>query len=510
MAGQKENKIVRTAGVLCHISSLPSAFGIGDFGPEAIRFAKFLKSSNQSWWQILPLTPIDVNQAFSPYSSVSAMAGNTALISPELLVADGLLQGRELNKFRTSPDKPVNYKELIDHKNQLLGIAYQRFIDKKEFAGLNRFRQKEKFWLRDFALFMAIRQEQNGKAWFEWPEELKKRDPSALKDFANAHKDEIRRFEWEQYIFSLQWEQLRKACREMNLRFIGDLPFYVSYDSADVWSNQEIFNLDKNGKMLTVAGVPPDYFNAEGQLWGMPIFNWERLKERGYDWWINRIKKNIELYDLLRLDHFRAFADFWEVNAKAATARRGKWKPGPGTDFFDAIQKSFPEMPFIAEDLGKIGRNVYDLRDAYQMPGMVVLQFAFGNDIGNSVHINHHHRENTIAYTGTHDNNTTLGWFRNDLDQNGKANLNKYLGKTVRASEVHDDLIRLAYSSVAKTVIIPVQDLLGLDKKARMNTPATIAGNWTWRLTKNQIRKELAARLKDLTEFYGRNPKPGR
>jgi 4-alpha-glucanotransferase len=318
------------------------------------------------------------------------------------------------------------------------------------------------------------------------------------------HTGDLEKVKWLQFLFKKQWQALRDYCHGLGIQFFGDLPFYVSYDSVDVWANRELFSLDPAGEMQGVAGVPPDYFNEDGQLWGMPVFNWEVLKEQNYRWWVQRIRKNMELYDLLRLDHFRAFADFWEVPAGEETARRGEWKLGPGADFFTMLQKELGQLPFVAEDLGDINDAVYSLRDDFGLPGMKVLQFAFGGDMPRSTYIPHHYIPNAIAYTGTHDNNTSRGWFRQDISREERQHLEQYVGRVVLDKEVHEVLGRLAYASVAKTAILPLQDVLGLDESARMNMPASTNGNWGWRLQPGQLTDKHEAKLREWCRVYHR------
>ncbi|EMR01082.1 4-alpha-glucanotransferase [Cesiribacter andamanensis AMV16] len=497
----------RDAGILLHITSLPSPFGVGDFGPEARRFADFLARSGQRYWQLLPLNPTEGGTGHSPYSSYSSMAGNTLLISPELLAEEGLLEREALSAYHLPTDAEARYDQAEINKEELFNRAYDTFKN-GNFAKLEQqflqFCEREAHWLNDFALYRVLKETEGGKAWHQWPAPYRQRQPKALKAFAGEHGPRLEKIKWLQFLFSRQWQQLRAYCHDRGIQFLGDLPFYVSHDSVDVWAHPEIFSLDKGGNMQGVAGVPPDYFNEDGQLWGMPVFNWEVLKEQNYRWWIERLRKNMELYDLLRLDHFRAFADFWEVPAGEKTARRGEWKPGPGADFFTHVQKEFGALPFVAEDLGDINDAVYQLRDGFGLPGMKVLQFAFGDDMPRSIYIPHHYIPNAIAYTGTHDNNTSRGWFRQDISRQERQNLERYVGHVVLEKEVHTELSRLAYASVAKTAILPLQDVLGLDESARMNLPASTSGNWGWRLQPGLLTDKHEARLREWCRVYHR------
>jgi malto-oligosyltrehalose synthase/4-alpha-glucanotransferase len=493
----------RSAGILLHLTSLPSPYGIGDMGPEAKVFAEFLYRSKQRYWQLLPLNPTEAGQGHSPYSAVSAMAGNTLLISPDILIREGLLDHKELNSHHIPNEGKVNYAEVVRSREELLNKAFWSYLKSDNRTGFEEFCTRESYWLDDFALFTLLKQLNQGMPWFQWKDEYKLRDAKALQTLQEDHPDEIYRIKWLQYIFSKQWRGLKAYCNERNISLIGDLPIYVSYDSADVWSNREIFAIDEDGNATGVAGVPPDAFSDDGQLWGMPVFKWDVLKERNYDWWIDRIKRNRELFDLIRIDHFRAFSAYWEVPAGEPTARNGEWKPGPGSDFFTAIQNELGELPFIAEDLGDVDDTVFALRDEFILPGMKVLQFAFGNDLPRSVHIPHNHSGNFIVYTGTHDNNTTRGWYKT-ADEQTKRSLEEYAGKPVNEDEVHWVLAKMAYASVARIVILPMQDVLNLDETARMNIPASAENNWAWRLVPGQADRPMEDKLRHLVYLYNR------
>ena len=501
----KPSETKRSAGVLLHISSLPSNFGIGDFGPEAFKFADLLSSAKQKYWQILPLNPTEEASMHSPYSSYSSMAGNPLLISPEYLQQEGLLSNKDLKKHYLAPTDRIDFKSVQESKLTLLQKAFRRFKDEKMSSeAFDLFCEREASWLDNFALYKAIKNEFGQLAWHEWSDDFKLRDPKTIEDFLLSKTEQLEEIKWIQFIFSTQWSALKSYCNGLGVNLFGDMPFYTSYDSADVWANPELFCLDESGKMLGVAGVPPDYFNEDGQLWGMPVFRWDILKEQNYEWWINRIKKNTELFDLLRFDHFRAFSSYWEVPAQELTARNGQWKPGPGKDLFTAVEQALGKVPFIAEDLGDIDEPVYELRDAFNLPGMKVLQFAFGDDMPQSLNIPHLFEENFFVYTGTHDNNTMVGWYKENADETNKRNLDRYTGKEISAKNVHKELSRLAYSSVAVTVILPVQDIIGLDEHARMNSPATTEKNWEWRLLPDQLNAKHAKALRDWVLTYGR------
>lgn len=497
----------RAAGILLPITSLPSPFGIGDMGHEAKAFAGFLYRSKQHYWQLLPINQTEAGQGHSPYGAISGSAGNTLLISAERLAKEKLLDASSFKQYHLPCESKVNYAKAEEIKNELLDKAYRNFSSGNFIHLQNEFEQfctREKNWLDDFSLYAALKKQNGGKPWHQWENDFKQRSAEALKKFSHHQQEEINKIKWLQFIFFRQWKELKEYCNNLNIQLIGDIPFYVSYDSADVWANQEIFALDENGNCTAMAGVPPDAFSADGQLWGMPVFKWNVLKERNYNWWVERLKKNMELFDLVRLDHFRAFDEYWQVPAGETTAKNGKWTPCPGKDFFETVQKELRELPFIAEDLGEITQTVYELRDAFHLPGMKVLQFAFGSDMPHSTHIPHHHNENFIVYTGTHDNNTTLGWYKTETSDEMKKRIGLYLGKVFNENEIHKELARLAYSSVSKIVILPMQDVLGLDENSRMNKPSSSDNNWSWRLMPEQIFNDAEHQLKEWTFIYDR------
>lgn len=496
----------RKAGVLLSISSLPSAFGIGDMGKEARAFADFLHTSNQTIWQLLPLNITSEDAGYSPYSSYSSLAGNPLLISPEELVTMGLLTQAEVEKHEVWNSSTIRYKKAETVRHILLTKAWNNFR-KGEFESLKKsfeaFKETEAHWLDDFALFEFFRNRHEEAPWYEWPEDLRQRNEHALAIAREQHADALDKIKWIQFIFFEQWKSLRNYCNALNIRLLGDIPFYVAYNSVDVWANRELFSLDDKGKLRGVAGVPPDYFNSNGQLWGMPVFCWDVLKEINYSWWITRLRKNLELFDEVRLDHFRAFVDYWDVPASAATAKEGSWKDGPGKDFFDAMKKEFGELPFVAEDLGDINPDVFTLRDELKLPGMKILQFAFEEDMTESIYSPHNFTENFIVYTGTHDNNTTRGWYRKDITKAHRRRIAEFFHTRVTEKNITELMIRLGYCSVAKTVIIPMQDILNLNEKARMNMPSTNEKNWLWRM-KSQPGKAVAEELVKLTRMFNR------
>ncbi|MEO8582769.1 MAG: 4-alpha-glucanotransferase [Flavitalea sp.] len=495
----------RSAGILMHISSLPSKYAIGDLGPAANEFADFLKRASQSIWQMLPLNPTSASQAYSPYSSTSSLAGNILFISPEILIKQKLITQNDLEEIEELLINE-NIIQMEEGKKRMLTKAYYNYrshedpLLKKQFQN---FCNKENYWLHDFALYTVIKEKQNNQPWYQWNIQYKDHHDYALARFSNDHSDEIELVKFSQLLFNLQWTALKTYCSNLGIHLLGDLPIYVGHDSVDVWSNREIFSLDKNGAPIKTAGVPPDVFNSNGQLWGMPVFNWNVLKEKHYDWWVCRLKKNLEWFGEIRLDHFRAFSSYWEVDANETTAIKGKWKQGPGADFFQTIKKELNGLPFVAEDLGEIDDAVYELRDQFSLPGMNVLQFAFGEKMPQMVYIPHHQKSNSIVYTGTHDNNTTLGWYRS-LKKWERKNLTLYTGTSVTKGNVVEILCRMAYGTVADRVILPMQDVLCLDEDARMNTPSGKKGNWTWKMSRSAITSDIEKQLEEWCYLYDR------
>lgn len=496
----------RSAGILLHITSLPSAFGIGDLGPEAERFAEFLNQSGQRYWQILPINPTGEEQAYSPYSAVSGMAGNPLLISPEKMVKDELISQQDIKKFSVNNSGKVNYKEAALIREVIFEKAFRTFLTTPEtHPPFREFCKREAWWLDDFALYMVLKEHHENKPWYQWQTPYKQRQPKALGDINRFHQERINKVKWLQYLFEKQWKELKAFCNSLNILMFGDLPFYVSYDSADVWSNPDIFRLDQSRNMAGIAGVPPDYFNAKGQLWGMPVFRWDVLKKKNYAWWVDRVRKNFEMFDVVRLDHFRAFASFWEVPAGEKTAVNGKWRKGPGAEIFKTFKEKLGDLAFVAEDLGDVDASVFALRDEFNFPGMKVLQFAFGDNMTTSDYIPHNYTPNFFVYTGTHDNNTTVGWWLKDTKQDVRANLKQYVDEPgISQNNIHLVLGKMAYASVAKTVILPLQDVLGLDENARMNTPASVKSNWLWRLKPGQLLPMFKNQLLKWARLYNR------
>lgn len=488
---------------------MPGPYGIGDLGPEAYRFADFLSQSRQGLWQVLPLGPTGFGD--SPYQCLSALAGNPLLISPDLLADEGLLSREDLRDYPAFPEDRVDFGPVIELKKSMLERAFKSFLHSDKSPEFAAFRSGMANWIEDYALFRALKESEGEAAWREWPAPLSTREPEAM---SRARANLSKRAEahvFFQYLFFKQWLSLKKYCGERGIAIIGDLPIFVAYDSADVWSHRTLFKLNADAAPTVVAGVPPDYFSATGQLWGNPVYDWEVLRATGYRWWIDRMSAAFRLFDIVRIDHFRGFAAGWEVPWGDRTAKGGRWVDAPGREVFAALESSLGPLPIIAEDLGLITPDVEQLRRDCGFPGMRVLQFAFGGGPDNT-NLPHKYDSNSVVYTGTHDNDTTVGWFdavggadsarsSRDCDRERSFCL-KYLGSNGHA--IHWDFIRAAMASVADVAIIPVQDLLGLGSEARMNLPSRATGNWTWRLRSGALTGALAERLRELTEIYGR------
>ena len=488
----------RACGILLHPTSLPGPGGIGDLGPAASRFIDFLAAAGQTYWQMLPLGPTGYGD--SPYQTFSAFAGNPFLISQQALVEGGQLPAGE--GVPPLPEDHVDYGAVIPAKKALLERAYawhERRASAAEREEVAAFAAAQRAWLDDFALFMALKEEHGGAPWIAWEPELARREPAALERARRRLGRETRVQAFAQYLFFRQWAALKRHAVARGISIIGDLPIFVAHDSADCWAHPELFALDAAGRPALVAGVPPDYFSATGQLWGNPHYRWEVMAADGYRWWIDRLRATLELVDLVRLDHFRGFAGYWAIPADAPTAETGSWRPGPGAPFFRAVLAALGRLPLIAEDLGVITPDVVALREEFALPGMYILQFAFGGDPG-SPDLPHHHRHRAVVYTGTHDNDTTAGWLEHAGERERRYAL-EYMGEP--ADPVWG-MLRLAYASVAETAIVPLQDALGLGSAARMNTPSTAGGNWQWRLPEGALDARLAARLAHLAELYGR------
>ncbi len=495
----------RGSGILLHLTSLPSSFGIGDLGPGAYGFGEFLAEAKQSYWQILPLNPTAPIYANSPYQSASAFACNPLLISPDLLIREDLLTQSDLGSPPEFSADRVNYRAVQDYKRPLFYRAFERFQGKKPSPDYEKFCGEQSFWLSDFSLFMALKSKFKGKVWSDWPPELRDRQPEMLQRAREELSRELEREKFRQYIFFQQWSALKSFCNGKGIQIIGDVPIYVNYDSSDVWVHPELFKLDKHRKPLAVAGVPPDYFSETGQLWGNPVYAWEVLKEKNYEWWIQRIAHNLKLFDCVRIDHFRGLVAYWEVAATEKTAIHGKWVEAPAMDFFNQLAKKFPHLPIVAEDLGTITPDVREVMNDFGLTGMKVLLFAFGDDLATNPYVPHNLPRNCVAYTGTHDNNTIKGWFKGEASPEEKKNLFRYLGREVSVEELPQELIRLLMMSAADTVIFPMQDILGLGEESRMNCPSTREGNWECRLLPDWPKTDVVERLREMTTIYGRS-----
>ncbi len=490
---------------MLHITSLPSAYGIGDLGPGAYRFVDFLVESKQSFWQILPINPTIGACGHSPYSSTSAFAGNTLLISPKLLLDYGLLTQKDIVLKGEFPKDACDYEAVVVFKERILHRAYEHFkISAKYKKDFHKFCKENSKWLDDYALFSSIRKAHNGKVWNTWEIALRDWQPQALGKIKKELEAEIEKEKFFQFLFFKQWFSLRKYCNGKGISLIGDMPIYVNFDSADVWANNNIFKLDVNKQPTHVAGVPPDYFSATGQLWGNPVYRWSKLKSLRYEWWIDRIGHNLKCFDYLRIDHFRGLVDYWEVKYGESTAVNGQWKKVPVKDFFNTLFRYFPDLPIIAEDLGIITDDVRDALKRLGFPGMKVLLFAFGEDNPKHPYLPHNFIENCVVYTGTHDNNTSRGWFQSEAGHDEKQRVSRYLGKPVTKEKIHLELVRLAMASVAGLALFPMQDILGLDESARMNIPSVSHGNWWWRIAASQMNSSVSDMLAEMTHVYGR------
>jgi len=490
----------RKSGILLHPSSLPGPGGIGSFGEDARRFVDFLHKSGQSLWQILPLGPTAYGN--SPYSCYSAFAGNPLLISLEAVVDDGDLSSRDL--AAQSGSERVDFGAVEIYKAGLLKTAAARF-----FAEASQKRKEEfwqfcdsTFWLHDYALFMALKEHFKGKSWKDWPDPVARREPQALIEWGERLGAAIGEQKYQQWQFLRQWKTLKAYANVLGISIVGDLPIFVAYDSADVWANPQLFHLDAKGTPIVVAGVPPDYFSKTGQLWGNPLYNWDRMAEAGYSWWIARLRNDLSLYDMVRIDHFRGFEAFWEIPSFEKTAVNGRWVKGPGAALFHALRSALGGLPIIAEDLGVITPEVEALRDQFAFPGMKILQFSFGSGADNP-YLPHNHVRPCVVYTGTHDNDTTAGWFATLKAKEQKAVLS-YLDRD--GTDIVWQLVKCALASVADYAIIPMQDLLELPSSGRMNIPGVAGGNWSWRCSADAFTAKLATKLSRATEIYGRLP----
>jgi 4-alpha-glucanotransferase len=493
--------LVRKSGILLHPTSLPGRYGIGELGTEAFRFIDFLSLAGQKLWQVFPLGPTGYGD--SPYQCFSAFAGNPLLISLDELKKEGLLQARDLVIKRPFDDSRVDFGRIILYKDEILNKAFVNFKKQLYTAcpdDFDSFCDFNRDWLDDYSLFMAVKGKFNGKPWNEWDNDIKLRDKKALKKYQIELKEQIEYHKFLQYLFFKQWLSVKEYANSRGIDIIGDIPIFVAYDSADSWAHPEMFLFDRELKPVKVAGVPPDYFSSTGQLWGNPLYNWKKLKFTGYQWWMRRFETAFRRFDYARLDHFRGFAANWAVPYGQPTAEYGKWEKGPGKDLFRKVEQSLGGLQIIAEDLGVITDDVKELRDGLGFPGMKILQFAF-DSVENNEYLPHNYHKNCVVYTGTHDNDTTSGWYRS-LKNSDKLYVNAYLHSA--GKNITSDFIRLAWASAAGFAIAPIQDILNLGSSARMNRPGTASGNWQWRLKKNQLTSNIAEGLRDLTILYGR------
>ena len=499
----------RSGGVLLHPTSFPSRYGIGDLGESAYAFIDFLAGSGQSVWQVLPLGP--TGYADSPYQSFSAFGGNPLLISPDRLVDENYLPPDATAHVPDFPAGAVDFGPIIDYKNRLLKAAFDHFrlfSSPEQRKAYEIFSEANMDWLEDFALFMALKQlhiEEAGGVWNTWPKAIARRELEAVREWSHELADEVALHKFGQFLFFEQWLALKSYANDRGIRIIGDAPIFVAFDSADVWANPELYYLDDNGDPTHIAGVPPDYFSETGQRWGNPLYRWDVMAENGYAWWTARMRMLFTQVDIARIDHFRGFEAYWEIPADEPTAVVGRWVKGPGSAFFEAVQADLGQLPIIAEDLGVITPEVEALRDAFEFPGMKILQFAFGGT-RTSNFLPHRFGRNFVVYTGTHDNETTVGWYGNASPEE-RDHVRRYVARD--GSDIAWDMIRLAYASVADTAVVPMQDLMSLNNEARMNFPGKTGGWWRWRYTPEMLTKAISRRLRELTELFGRLPGAG-
>ncbi|HEY6376162.1 MAG TPA: 4-alpha-glucanotransferase [Edaphobacter sp.] len=503
MSGEVSNQ-ERISGILLHVTSLPSYGGIGDFGPAAYTFVDFLAAAKQRLWQVLPLSPTGYGS--SPYSALSAFAGNPLLISLERLVDEGWIAGDRIQGL-PGQDGPADFDGAARFKLPLIEEAARNFLDNApddKRVRFQKFCKSNISWLPDYAMFNVLRQRYNYVSWNEWPTEYAQRKHDAMTAVMNQHGRELAVEQAIQFFFNEQWCALKTYCGERKIRILGDVAIFVSYDSADVWTHPEIFELDEQRRPIRVSGVPPDYFSKTGQRWGNPLYKWGELRERGFDWWVARIRRALSLYDIIRLDHFRGFEAYWSIAAEEETAINGMWVKAPGHELFHRLREVFGNLPFIAEDLGLITPEVDELREHFGMPGMRILQFGFSTR-GSHLYLPHRFVPNTVVYTGTHDNNTTLGWWREEASPIERKNVQVYLQQIRHEGQIVWAMIRAAARSVANLCIIPMQDVLHLGSECRMNTPAAGAGNWTWRYSSDALHPDFAVKLAALMEMTDRD-----
>jgi 4-alpha-glucanotransferase len=503
----------RLSGILLHPTSLPGPYGIGDLGPEAVRFLDFLAAAGQKLWQVLPLGPTGYGD--SPYQCFSAFAGNPLLVSLDVLVAQGLLMEDEVAEG-VFPERTVDYGAAIAFKGPRLLTAYERAKEKPDVQkAFQAFCREQSAWLDDYALFMAIKEAHEGVSWTDWAPDVRSRRPQALEHWRRSKADQIAACQFAQFLFFSQWRAVKQAAHDRGIEVMGDIPIFVSHDSADVWAHPDLFRLKPDGTPVVVAGVPPDYFSATGQLWGNPLYRWDEMARTGYAWWLDRFRATFEMVDRVRLDHFRGFEAYWEIPAGEVTAVNGQWVKGPGAALFEALRKGLGELPIVAENLGVITPEVEALRHRFGFPGMAILQFAWGSDTQGSTFIPHNYPRRLVVYTGTHDNDTTVGWWTAGVGDSTRTQdevererdyARRYMNTDGR--EIHWDFIRTVLASVAELAIVPLQDVLGCASDARMNLPGRPGGNWRWRFTADDLTDVARQRLRLYTQTYGRAQPP--
>ena len=502
----------RASGILLHPTSLPGRFGIGDFGIEALRFVEFLSAASQRIWQVLPLGPTGYGD--SPYQCFSAFAGNPLLVSLDTLASEGLLDAGDLDGAPSFPADEVDYSAVMAFKLPMLDKAFRTFdagANAAQRAGFDAYRRAEERWLADYALFSVVKEAHGGGSWTDWPEDIRSRRPEAIARWRSENETAIRSREFWQYLFDAQWRTVKEAANARGVRVMGDIPIFVAHDSADVWARPDLFQLKEDGRPAFVAGVPPDYFSATGQLWGNPLYRWDRMEAEGFAWWIDRFRSTLKMVDVVRVDHFRGFEAYWQIPGDAKTAVTGEWVKAPGGRLFEKVQEELGALPVVAENLGLITPEVEALRERFGFPGMAILQFAFGNDPRGSTFIPHNYDRELVAYTGTHDNDTTVGWWDSGVGNTTRsaADVEKeraYALDYLRSdgTDVHWDFLRVLIASVADVAIVPLQDVLGLGTEARMNLPGRPGGNWRWRFGADALTPEITERLRRLTDIYGR------
>ena len=502
ISGDKMNH--RGSGLLLHITSLPSRFGIGDFGPQAYAFADKCIEARQQYWQILPLTPTDPFYDHSPYHSISAFAFNPLMISPELLVRDGLLDGDDVADVEIYLEETIDFDRVKPYKDALFEKAFSRFRKKEKPSDYEMFCRENAYWLDTYALFCGLKNHFGPEAWSEWPAEVRDVNRDSIDALLPEISETMEYTRFLQYCAATQWMNLKRYCNERGLYIIGDIPIYVDYDSADVWSNQEYFKLDENKRPYVVAGVPPDYFSETGQLWGNPIYNWDVMRQRDFDWWMMRVRHNLTFFDIVRIDHFRGLVAYWEVPAGEETAMNGRWVHVPVYELFSRLMRIKPYLPVIAEDLGLITPDVREVIRDFKLPGMKVLLFAFGDDLRTNPYIPHNVREDCVYYVGTHDNNTARGWYESEADDYLRDRVRTYMGRDLHSEEIPWEMMRMVMMSRANTAIFQVQDVLSLGAEHRTNIPSTSTGNWRWRLGEDALTNWHIERLRHMTEMYAR------